>query len=106
MRTSERRDSNGRPLATIIITTKGGEQHPCVKIRRYLEFKGSSTLVEVRWNSCLSAGEENINLSIYKYWELDGKLFCGCVQVSCVLDGDLCPRRRGNQVARNRTTKE
>ena len=91
MRTSERRDSNGRPLATIIITTKGGEQHPCVKIRRYLEFKGSSTLVEVRWNSCLSAGEENINLSIYKYWELDGKLFCGCVQVSCVLDGDLCP---------------
>ena len=67
MRTSERRDSNGRPLATIIITTKGGEQHPCVKIRRYLEFKGSSTLVEVRWNSCLSAGEKKhkfINLQI------------------------------------------
>ena len=34
---------------------------------------------------------KNINLSIYKYWELDGKLFCEYVQVSCVLDGDLCP---------------
>ena len=30
MRTSDRKDSNGRPLATIIITTKGREEHPCL----------------------------------------------------------------------------
>ena len=30
MRTSDMKDSNGRPLATIIVTTKGGVEHPCV----------------------------------------------------------------------------
>ena len=85
MRTSDRKDSNGRPLATIIVTTKGGEIQP--SLAKLEEFQGSSILEEAGWNSCLSNGEET---------SLNFK--SRVVQVSLVLDSAFCPQRRSSQV--------
>ena len=77
---SDRKDSNGRPLVIIVATTKGGENPCCVKIWRNSEFQGLSTLVEVKWNSCLFDGE-----FFSKSWELHGKSCYGCVHCSGIM---------------------